>query len=81
MALLIDAGLIDGQVANTLGPGVKDFFAQRLTWEGHEFLDSIRSDTVWNKTKKLFADEGLSMTVDLVKGAAKKIGMAIIDAA
>jgi len=81
VALLIDAGLIDGQVANTMGAGEKDFFAQRLTWEGHEFLDSIRSDTVWKKTKKLFADEGLSMTVDLIKGAAKKIGMAILDAA
>lgn len=81
VALLIDADLIDGQVVNTMGAGVKDFFAQRLTWEGHEFLDSIRSDTVWKKTKKLFADEGLSMTVDLIKGTAKKVGMAIIDAA
>ena len=46
MALLIDAGLVDGQMAKTIGPEVKDFFAQKLTWGGHEFLDSIRSYTV-----------------------------------
>ncbi len=78
--LLIEAGLIHGQVVKTMGPGVKEFFAQKLTWEGHEFLDAIRSDSVWNKTKKRFADEGISMTVDLVKGAAMGIAAAILNA-
>jgi len=80
VALLIEAGLIHGQVAKTMGAGVQAFFAQRLTWEGHEFLDAIRSDTVWEKTKKRFADEGISMTIDLVKGAAKGIAAAILSA-
>ncbi|EOV9525803.1 DUF2513 domain-containing protein [Bacillus cytotoxicus] len=22
-----------------------------LTWEGHEFLDAIKNDTVWNNVK------------------------------
>ena len=25
---------------------------QDITWEGHEFLNTIRSDTVWEKTKE-----------------------------
>ena len=24
-----------------------------LTWDGHQFLDNIRDETVWNKTKQL----------------------------
>ena len=50
--LLVDAGLVEGGMSETLGRGPKDFFARRLTWSGHEFLDAIRSDNVWNKTKK-----------------------------
>ena len=43
ISLLIEAGLVKGQVAHTIGLEVKDFFAQRLTWEGQEFLESIRA--------------------------------------
>lgn len=78
MALLIDAGLVKGQMVQTIGPDVKDFFAQKLTWTGHEFLDSIRSDTVWQKTKKVFQEKGLEMTFELVKEGAKQIGAAIL---
>lgn len=76
--LLIDAGLVEGQMSRTLGRGPTDFFARRLTWPGHEFLDSIRSDTVWNKTKKTFASKGIDMTFDLVKSVASEISVALI---
>jgi hypothetical protein len=81
MALLIEAGLVKGQVTQTIGPEVKDFFAQRLTWKGHEFLDSIRSDTVWQKTKKTFIDQGVPMTFDLVKAVAKEAAVSLMKAA
>lgn len=81
MALLVDAGLVKGQMVKTIGPEVKDFFAEKLTWSGHEFLDSIRSDTVWRKVTKLFAEQGLSMTFDLVKEGAKQAATALLGAA
>lgn len=81
MALLIDAGLVKGQMVRTIGPEVKDFIADKLTWSGHEFLDSIRSDTVWQKTKKLFAEQGISMTFDLVKEGAKQVAAALLGGA
>lgn len=80
MALLIEAGLVNGQISQTLGPEVKDFFAQRLTWEGHEFLDAIRSDTVWQKTKKTFVEQGVSMTFELVKSVAKEAAVSLMKA-
>ncbi len=81
MELLIEAGLVDGQVVKSIGPEVKDFCARRLTWEGHEFLDSIRNETVWRKIKKVFTDKGLDMSFDLVKSVAKDAATNLINAA
>lgn len=78
MSLLIEAGLVNGQESKTIGPAIKDFIAQRLTWEGHEFLDAIRSDTVWQKTKKRFVEQGISMTFELVKAVAKEAAVSLI---
>lgn len=79
--LLIEARLIQGQMSKTLGRRAQNFLAERLTWEGHEFLDAIRSDTVWNKTKTSFVKGGLSMTFDLVKGVAKDVAAAYLKSA
>ena len=76
--LLIEAGLVDGKMSRTLGGGPTYFFIQRLTWNGHEFLDSIRSDTVWEKTKRTFAEKGVDMTFDLVKSVATDIAAVLI---
>jgi hypothetical protein len=81
MSLLIDARLVDGQMVKTIGPNVKDFFAQRLTWSGHEFLDAIRSDNVWQKTKNMFAEQGVSMTFELIKEGAKGVAAKLLGSA
>lgn len=78
MELLMEAGLVEGQMSKTLGGGPTEFFARRLTWLGHEFLDAVRSDTVWNKTKKTFSAKGIDMTFDLVKTVASDIAGALI---
>ena len=70
MELLIESGLVYGEMLNELGQGPHDFLVTRLTWKGHEFLDTIRSDTVWEKTKKSFLNKGISMTFELVKSVA-----------
>lgn len=42
---------------------------ERLTWRGHDFLDSIRSPAVWAKTKK-GAEAAGGFTVELLKDLA-----------
>jgi len=76
--LLMEAGLIYGEMSKTLGTHASDFMAIRLTWEGHEFLDAIRSDNIWEKTKTSFVKGGLSMTFDLVKTVATDISAAYL---
>jgi len=44
--LLDDAGLIQ---ADELVPG--QWWPERITWAGHEFLDAARNDELWTKAK------------------------------
>jgi Hypothetical protein (DUF2513) len=41
-----------------------------LTWYGHELLDAIRNESIWNKTKSTFADKSDAMTFELVREVA-----------
>ena len=41
-----------------------------LTWEGHDFLDSVRDPKIWTKTKDGALAAG-GFTVDLLKDLAK----------
>ena len=76
--LLLEAGLVEGQMHRTMRQEAQTFMIRRLTWEGHEFLDTIRNDNVWSKTKKSFVKGGLSMTFDLVKGVATDVAAAFL---
>ena len=45
--LLHDAGLIE---ADEIVPG--QWWPERMTWSGHEFLDAARNEDLWRDTKK-----------------------------
>jgi len=76
--LLIEAGLVTAPAAEVSGPGMRPFTAMRLTWEGHEFLDTVRSDMVWQRTKRAFAASGLAMTIDLIRTVAANIAASML---
>lgn len=70
--LLHEAGLID---AIDLGSGDDgpSWVPMRLTWDGHEFLDAARSETVWGKAKKIVAEKGVGMSFDVLKALLSKL--------
>ena len=72
-SILNDAGLISDYDDRYGGNGLSDFGLGSLTWEGHEFLDKVRSDTIWNKTKEAISKKGLPMILDEVKEVASTI--------
>lgn len=79
MELLLEAGLVCGKMSEEFGGyGPEDFFIDRLSWQGHEFLDNIRSDTVWSNTKKSFQENSISMTFDLIKSVASGIAISLL---
>nr|DAS08118.1 MAG TPA: Transcriptional regulator, MarR/EmrR family, emrR, transcriptional regulator, DNA-binding [Caudoviricetes sp.] len=51
----------------------EDYCAKALTWQGHEFLDKIRNDTVWNKSKAMLKNKGIDLSFDVLKSAATTI--------
>ena len=62
-----------------------DSFAYRMTNQGHDYLEAIRSDTIWNKTKVGAAAVG-GMTLGMMKDlavsylkqeVAEKLGIAL----
>ena len=76
--LLLEAGLVDGEMQKTIGRGAHGVFITRLTWHGHEFLDAINNDTVWEKTKKSFTNSGISMTFELIKSVATDTASSLV---
>ena len=61
--ILNEAGLIDACDLSTMGRGNSDWRPKRLTWNGHEFLDAARNDSIWNKAK----EKAISMNFELLK--------------
>ncbi|MBV7468339.1 DUF2513 domain-containing protein [Aeromonas sp. sif0611] len=79
MRLLIDARLVRGEMDHRLGVNiVTGFTASGLTSTGHEFLDAIRNNTVWDKTKETFKIKGLDMTFDLIKTVAGSVATSLL---
>lgn len=71
VGLAIDAGFLDGKDESSLSG--REFYVLGLTYYGHEFLHQIRSDNVWTKLRALAKEQGIDLTVDLVKRLAPKV--------
>ena len=70
--LLISAGFVEGRVARAFGNN-SSIFVDRLTWSGHDFLDAIRDDSVWTKTKekaRLAGQDAHRLPLEVIKGLA-----------
>ena len=58
--IMMDEGLLD-----RVGNGT-----MRITAAGHDYLNAIRSDGIWDKTKAAVAQTGGSATIELLKALA-----------
>ncbi|WKA31591.1 DUF2513 domain-containing protein [Bradyrhizobium roseum] len=67
--LLIDHGFILSRSKRhpTIG-----FLFEGLSWEAHDFVDSVRNDDIWNKTKA-GAQRAGGWTFELLRELAKSI--------
>ena len=58
--LLINAGILSGFESQAFGRR-KAYYIQGITWQGHDFLDAIRADSIWDKVNKAVSDKGLNL--------------------
>jgi len=71
--LLHQAGLVKIYKDKYAGNELYFFGVGALTWEGHDYLDKIRNDTVWNKTKEVIKNKGLPLIIETVRETASVI--------
>jgi hypothetical protein len=57
--LLVEHGLVNGRSSGL--DGVLLWYADSLTWDGHDFLDAIKNDTIWDKVKSGIKSKGLEL--------------------
>ncbi len=69
--LLHEAGFIDGILSESLN-APPYLLTPKLTWEGHELLDTVRSKPVWEKIKSTAQEKGIELTFDAVIAIGKK---------
>lgn len=69
LILLHEAGFIEGRRLDAIGAD-SQFYVDRLTWSGHEFLDDIRDPEIWRRTKAGVRSVG-SLGVDIMWQVAK----------
>jgi hypothetical protein len=68
LGLMKDHGLIEAADSQTMTG--RSYQPQGLTWEGHEFLDATRNDTVWKKVLAYVQDKGGGATFEIIQQLA-----------
>lgn len=67
--LLWKAGLITAVDAGSMdGPAI---LAPELTWQGHELLEIMRSNPVWDRIKSVASDKGLELSFEAILALGK----------
>lgn len=58
--------------------GITDSFVSSLTYKGHEFLQQIRNETIWFKTKEKLKPLGI-MTIDIISQVASNVIISMLN--
>lgn len=73
VSLLVDNNYIEVSDISCCGINYDDYVIKRLTADGCDYLDNIRNDTIWNRTKEVISNAGGTCALDIVKSIAGKI--------
>lgn len=75
-ALMLDAGFIEGRVISDAKGSPAAAVIARMTWTGHDFLDSTRDPKIWKQAKEKVLKPGISWTfsilVEFLKAEAQR---------
>ena len=71
LGLLYDAGYINAEPISAFEGST--YLIRGITWEGHDYLDAVQSDTVWNQVQCELSKVGGTASLEAVKFLATKI--------
>ena len=69
VGLILDAGFV--RAVFMAAPSA--YHVSGLTWAGHDFLDSIRDESVWSAVKKKLTAVGGSASIDVLKALVTQV--------
>ena len=75
--LMKDKDLVDAAIVlagDGAGHEILTCEVRRLTGAGHDFLDAVRSDTVWEQVKKLCLERTGGLTIELLMECLIRLG-------
>lgn len=75
LALLVDAGIVEGNVSRSLGRAPTTA-VRGLTWAGCELLDSIRRPAVWNAVRVAAREGAVELTLEVIRTLAGRVAAA-----
>ena len=76
--LLITHNFLDGDIRRDINKTITDSTIRGLTWEGQDFLDSVREEKVWRKVRSVVADSVGSTTFDVIKQTGSMVAINLI---
>ncbi|MFS8541588.1 MAG: DUF2513 domain-containing protein [Tissierellales bacterium] len=69
---LLEAGYLDGQKIVTLSDKIPEITITSITWNGHQFLDNIRDNKVWEHTKSILSKFS-SVSINIISNVAAQV--------
>ena len=77
--LMAHHGLVDvSRDAGDMNGNTIELTVAGITWDGQDYLDSIREPKVWGRVKKALAGTVGSTTLDVVRQTASMVALAMV---
>jgi len=73
LLLLDEAGLIKAVCQKERSGAIPFCVGCRLTWEGHELLDAMRSSNLWHRLKDRLSDAGINISFTAIKAVIAEV--------
>lgn len=73
ISLLLDNGFIEAAEIPIAGTLYSAYWVQRLTMYGHDYLDSVRDESIWRQTKERLGKCASSVALPTIAEVASNI--------
>jgi hypothetical protein len=73
LEMLLESGLVRGKITRSPGARGDVIGISGLTWNGHEWLETVRDPRVWDETKSALLETGGALSFELAKAVATRI--------
>lgn len=73
LEMLIEGGVVRGKISRSQGARGDVIGISGLTWDGHEWLETVRDPRVWDETKAAVQERGAAPSFELMKAVAARI--------